>query len=284
MTLKNVELTGIVTLFYGELCSELNLIPSKDPIRNKIYNHYKSKFEHEKTDVHHLLSMEKIDFQGIINVAYRNYKFDQIVQEIISSNHPSEVVNLGCGMDTRLFRLSEFNGDYFDVDFKDVVREKKKLIGEAANYHFIETKSIVDESFWEYELIITSENPLIIAEGIFCYIEYSKVVKFVKELFERYPKATLVCDVFLFDKHQCFDDLKSKVILKFPVKGEQIYKILSIFPILKKRKEQVDIDRKELLKGINLVKCDSSQENNYSVNYNSMSYSPQYWIGVYRRD
>ena len=45
MSLKDVELTGVVTLFYGELCSELDIIPSKDPIRKKIYNHYKAKFE-----------------------------------------------------------------------------------------------------------------------------------------------------------------------------------------------------------------------------------------------
>lgn len=284
MSLKDVELTGVVTLFYGELCSELDIVPSKDPIRKKIYNHYKAKFEQEKTDVHHLLSMYKINFQGILNVAYRNYKFDEVVQKIISSNHPSEVVNLGCGMDTRFFRLSEFTGDYFDVDFKDVIREKKRIIGETENYHFIETKSIVDKSFWEDELVITSDNPLIIVEGVFCYIEYPKVVSFVKELFKRYPKATLVCDVFLFDKHQCFDDLKSKIILKYPVRGEQIYKILSKLPFLKKKKKQVEVDGKEQLKGIDLIKCDSSQENNHSINYNGKSYSPQYWIGVYRRD
>lgn len=284
MSLKNVELTGVVTLFYGEFCSELNIIPSKDPIRKKIYDHYKAKFEHDKTDVHHLLSMDKINFQGIFNVAYRNYKFDEVVREIISSHQPSEVVNLGCGMDTRFFRLSEFNGDYYDVDFKDVIREKKRIIGETGNYHFIETKSIVDESFWEDELLISSENPIIIAEGVFCYIEYPKVVKFVKELFERYPKAILICDVFLFDRHQCFDDLKSKIILKFPVKGEQIYRVISKLPFLKKRKRQVDIDGKKQLKGIYLIRCDSSQDNTYSVNYNDKSYSPQYWIGVYRRD
>lgn len=284
MSLKNVELTGVVTLFYGEFCSELNIIPSKDPIRKKIYDHYKAKFEHDKTDVHHLLSMDKINFQGIFNVAYRNYKFDEVVREIILSHQPSEVVNLGCGMDTRFFRLSEFNGDYYDVDFKDVIREKKRIIGETGNYHFIETKSIVEESFWEDELLISSENPIIIAEGVFCYIEYPKVVKFVKELFERYPKAILICDVFLFDKHQCFDDLKSKIILKFPVKGEQIYRVISKLPFLKKRKRQVDINGKEQLKGIDLIKCDSSQDNTYNVNYNDKSYSPQYWIGVYRRD
>ncbi len=284
MSLKNVELTGVVTLFYGELCSQLNIIPSKDPVRKKIYEHYKAKFEHDNTDVHHLLSMDKINFQGIFNVAYRNYKFDEIVREIISSNCPSEVVNLGCGMDTRFFRMPEFNGDYFDVDFKDVIREKKKIVGETDNYHFIETKSIVAKSFWEDELVISSENPIIIAEGVFCYIEYSKVVKFVKELFERYPKATLICDVFLFDKHQCFDDLKSKIILKFPVKGEQIYRILSKLPFLNKKKKQVDIDGKEQLKGIDLIRCDSSQENTCNANYKGESYSPQYWIGVYRRD
>lgn len=284
MSLKDVELTGIVTLFYGEFCSELKLIPSNDPIRSKIYAHYKEKFERKKTDVHHLLSINEIDFQGIINVAYRNYKFDQLIQEIIKSNNPTEIVNLGCGMDTRFFRLSEFNGQYYDVDFKDVIKEKKKLLGNIKNYHYIETKSIVEKSFWKDELLIKLDNPVIIAEGVFCYIDYPRVVKFVKELFERYPKATLICDVFLFDKHQSFDDLKSKIILKFPVKGEKVYKIISKLPFIKKKKKQVCIDGKAQLKGIDLVECHDSQQNDCSVNYNGKSYLLQYWIGVYRRD
>lgn len=284
MALKDVKLTGIVTLFYGEFCSELKLIPSNDQTRSKIYTHYKEKFEREKTDVHHLLSMNEIDFQGIINVAYRNYKFDQLIHEILKSNKPTEIVNLGCGMDTRFFRLPEFNGQYYDIDFKDVIKEKKKLLGDIKNYHYIETKSIVEESFWEDELALKSDNLIIIAEGVFCYIDYPRVVKFVKELFERYPNAVLICDVFLFDKHQCFDDLKSKIILKFPVKGEKVYKLISKLPFVNKKKKQVYVDGKAQLKGIDLVECYDSQQNDYSVDYNGKSYSPQYWIGVYRRD
>lgn len=283
MALKDVELTGVVTLFYSEWCSELNLIPSKDSIRNRIYNHYKAMLERKNSDVHHLLSMEKIDFQGIINVAYRNCKFDQIVQELMTSSCPTEIVNLGCGMDTRFFRLSNYQGDYFDVDFKDVIREKRTIIGNVDKYYFIETKSIIEDSFWE-ELTIKSDNPLIIAEGIFCYIEYSKLVKFVKELFEKYPKATLICDVFLFEKHQCFDDLKSRVMLRFPVNGEKICKWISKIPLSKVRKRQVDVDGKELLKGIDLIRCDNSSVDSTVVRYNESTYSPQYWIGVYRRD
>lgn len=284
MSLKNVEWTGIVTLFYNEFCAELNLVPSKDPIRNKIYTHYKEKFVHEKKDVHHLLSMEQIDFQEIFNVAYRNYAFDLCIQKIISLQHPSEIVNLGCGMDTRFFRLSEFNGMYFDVDFKDVIKEKKRILDKIENYEFIETKSIINESFWKDELVITSDNPLMIAEGVFCYIEYAEVVKFVKELFNRYPKAILICDVFLFDKHLCFNDLKSKVILKFPIRGEQIYRFLFKFLFLKKGKKSIEIDGKEQLKGINLIEFYDSQKNDYIINYSGRFYSPQYWIGVYRKD
>lgn len=284
MSLKDVELTGVVTLFYGEICSKLNLIPSKDEIRSKIYNHYKERFEHANKDVHHLLSIETINFQGIVNVAYRNYKFDQIVKEVLSQKNCSEIINLGCGMDTRFFRLDSFDGNYYDVDFKDVIREKKELIDASDNYHFIETKSIVEKSFWDEELILSSDEPIIIAEGVFCYIEYHKVVKFVKELFERYPKATLICDVFLFDEHQCFDDLKSRLVLKFPVKGEKIYHYISKIPFIKHKKKKAPIDAKKELMGINLVNCENSQNQRVDISYNNKSYAPQFWIGTYRRD
>lgn len=281
MPLKNVGLTGVVTLFYGELCSQMGFIPVKDPIRNKIYNYYKTEFEQNKTDFHHLLSMDQIEFQGIIDVAYRNYRFDQIVQQLIWSRQPTEVVNLGCGMDTRYFRLNGFTGHYYDVDFKDVIREKKKLIETVPNYHFIETSSIVHESFLKDELVLLSDNPIVMAEGVFCYIQYPSMVKFVRRLFEKYPKAILVCDVFLFDKHLCFDDLRSRILLRFPENGEQIYRYISKIPFLKNYKKHADCDGKKELSGITL--SESEHGCGIIVNYNGRSYCPQYWIGTYRR-
>jgi len=282
--LKKVELTGVVTLFYSEYCSQKGFIGANDVYRTQIYEHYRQLFSEKKKNPHHLMSMEEIDFQGIINVAYRNYIFDKVINTHIENHGSKEIVNLGCGMDTRYFRLKNFKGEYFDVDFQNVINEKRKLLKKRENYYFINTKSIIEDSFFVKELPLLSETPLFVAEGLFCYIEYENILRVVKKLFEIYPNAVLICDVFLFENHQCFSDFRSKLILRFPEKGELIYKYLDKFSLRPKEQHSSIKDGREFLKGIDLIDVYSSEKIHVEIANGGVIFSPQFWIGEYRRN
>lgn len=282
MKLKKVELTGVVTLFYSEICSRLGLVEVMDKNRSRVYRYFRNKLQRENANVHNLLDISKLSIQNMADVAYRNYLFDHIISDQVKLTGASEIVNLGCGFDTRFFRLENFSGKYYDVDLKNVVDEKKKILPEDDCLKYVATSSLLNDHFWDEELKLSTSSPIIVAEGVFCYIPYPELLKFVQRLFRKYPDATLICDVFLFKEHRCFNDLKSKILLQFPVYGEKIIKILPrIFDKIAPKSS--DIDPFNALKGIDLICIENNQEHKIELVYKNKIIFPNYWIGIYKR-
>lgn len=282
MKLKKVELTGVVTLFYSEICSRLGIVKVRDKNRSRVYRYFRNKLQRENVNIHNLLDISKLSVQNMTDVAYRNYLFDIIISNQVKLTGASEIVNLGCGFDTRFFRLENFSGKYYDVDFKNVIDEKKKILPENDCLKYVATSSLLNNHFWDEELKLSTSSPVIAAEGVFCYIPYPELLKFVQRLFQKYPDATLICDVFIFKEHRCFNDFKSKILLEFPVYGEKIIKFLPrIF--YKIASKSSDIDSFNVLKGIDLICIENSQERKTKLVYKNKTIFPNYWIGVYKK-
>ena len=53
------------------------------------------------------------------HIAIRARKYDLMVNEFISKHSPCIVINLGCGFDTRYWRINNKECKYFDLDLRD---------------------------------------------------------------------------------------------------------------------------------------------------------------------
>jgi O-methyltransferase involved in polyketide biosynthesis len=70
----------------------------------------------------------------IINIAHRAKKLDQVAQQFIA-RHPDAVgLDLGAGLDTRVFRIAPPAGvDWYDVDYPEVIAARRQLLPTRAN-------------------------------------------------------------------------------------------------------------------------------------------------------
>lgn len=288
LNLKNTEWTGVVTSFYCQYCYDKGAgdLPC-DKQRQKAVRFFRRYFSKKGMNPHNLMTMEKIPFQGILNVAVRNRIIDSCVQCLVRDDPGRPIVNIGCGFDTRFFRLENYCGKYYDVDFYNVITAKKKIlsISEERNYFLQPCNNAFSGRFIRHELDLDRADPIIICEGVFCYIPYLQVVNFVRDLFGRYPKATLICDVFLYQQHLVFSDMKSRLLLKYPEDGEKRYKRHE------KWYRMMDHIRKRLtnskvpatLKNETVLQEVYTPENEETVCLNGREYIPEYWIGIYER-
>ena len=285
--LKDVELTGVATVFYSQYCQD-NLMFSmqKDCKREEVVNCFKKAFNLTRRNPHCLMTIEDINAANIINVAYRNMLFDNVLHEYLEKDPTRDIINIGAGFDTRYFRLNDYKGHFYDVDFKHVIEAKREMLKEDAQYSMIQTKSAFTTHFLEKEILISSDNPIFVAEGVMCYIEYPILCEFIKELFEIYPKATLICDVFLYEKHLVLNDVKSKVLLKHPEDGiEKFEKYKKIYAIdeMIKRFFSTPKRQNENLKNLVEIKKMLCNQDNVEITYNGKNYRPDYWLGVYEK-
>lgn len=285
--LKDVELTGVATVFYSQYCQDNLIFPmQEDCKREEVVNCFKKAFNLTRRNPHRLMTIEDISVASIINVAYRNMLFDDVLLRHLEKDPTRDIINIGAGFDTRYFRLDSYKGHFYDIDFKHVIEAKKEMLKEDAQYTMLQTKSAFTTYFLEKEIPIISDNPIFVAEGVMCYIEYHELCEFIKELFEIYPKATLICDVFLYEKHLVLNDVKSKVLLKHPEDGiEKFEKYKKIYAVEEKIKRIFSSPKcqNENLKRIVDIKQMICNQGNVEITYNGEKYKPEYWLGVYEK-
>lgn len=131
----------------------------------------------------------------LVHICLRARRYDDYAREVLSRHPAAAIVNIGCGLDTRFDRIDNGTVRFFDLDLPEVIRFKRKLVGETARYRLIDS-SVFDFSWMEQVNADHPEHVLFMAEGVFMYCEPQRVKDLVLELQRRFPGSELVREVF----------------------------------------------------------------------------------------
>ena len=119
--------------------------------------------------------------------------FDKIANEFTESNSSGTIINLGCGFDTRFWRLPDGDYRYIDLDLPEVMGLKTKLLEWQINYECLGI-SVLDNNWIDQVTRNGNENFLILAEGLFMYLPKDEVVKLIQVIAESFTNSQLVFD------------------------------------------------------------------------------------------
>lgn len=126
-----------------------------------------------------------------LGVAIRTMIFDREIRNFINQNKNAVIVNLGCGLDTRIERLTNTAFyKWYDLDVPEAIELRNKFFNETESIHFI-PKSIFDYS-WLDEIKSQGKPLLIVAEGLFMYFEENDLKELFNKLTERFPNAEIL--------------------------------------------------------------------------------------------
>jgi O-methyltransferase involved in polyketide biosynthesis len=155
----------------------------------------------------------------------RTYVIDKGVNAFLNSHPEGTIINLGCGLDTRISRVDNGKLHWFDVDLPDVIDFRRKFFAESNRVKFI-SKSVLDFSWIEDIKPKATDNVLIIAEGLLCYFSEDEVRLIFKQLIDHFPKA----EMFMTLVHKFFigKNITSEVTFKWGL--EKTEEILAIDP------------------------------------------------------
>ena len=126
-------------------------------------------------------------------IVVRAKQYDDWIQEFIGNNPACVVLNLGCGLDTRVTRIDPpATVAWFDVDFPDVIQLRKNFYVDRAGYRMVESSII--ETAW-LEEIPTAQPVLIVAEGVLEYLSGEEVKTLLNRLTDHFTRGKLAFDV-----------------------------------------------------------------------------------------
>jgi O-methyltransferase involved in polyketide biosynthesis len=158
----------------------------------------------------------------------RTHIIDKSVNEFLASNPDATIINLGCGLDTRISRVNNDKLRWFDVDLPEVIELRKNFFEESDRIRFI-SKSVLDFSWIDDVKATNPEKVLIIAEGLLCYFSGDEVKLIFNRLIDHFSKATM----FLTLVHKFFVGKNITSGVKFKWGLEAVEEILDIDPRMK---------------------------------------------------
>ncbi|WP_037315220.1 class I SAM-dependent methyltransferase [Amycolatopsis orientalis] len=136
-----------------------------------------------------------VDGQLGLTVALRAKPMDDWATAFLWDHPDATVVQLGCGMDSRVYRVDPPPSvRWFDVDYPEVVDLRGRIYPDREGYRTI--GSSVTDFEWIDE--IPSDKPgLVIAEGLTMYLRPSEGEELLRRLIAHFPQGgEMVFDTF----------------------------------------------------------------------------------------
>ena len=181
-----VELTGaqktlFITLYAKALDSRSKHSILNDKKADEIVRSIDFDFEHT----------EGFGNKGILVVRAKQY--DEWAEEFLKTIPNAVVLNLGCGLDSRVLRVKPPSSVlWFDLDFPDVISERRNYYSDRDNYRMIGS-SITDS---EWLKTIPKDRPsFTVADGVFEYLTRDEVKALFNRLTNHFPSGQIAFDV-----------------------------------------------------------------------------------------
>lgn len=129
-----------------------------------------------------------------IGIAMRGRYLDGCVREFLAANPNAIVLNLGCGLDSRMYRLNVTAPvHWYDVDLPDVVAFRRAQLPTQAHQTLI--PGSVEDMSWLTQ--VPRDRPvLVIAEGLTMYLPPDAVATMLRDIAQWCVRGEMVFDAF----------------------------------------------------------------------------------------
>jgi O-methyltransferase involved in polyketide biosynthesis len=137
----------------------------------------------------HKLRMRPTD---ALSVAIRARTFDTLTAGHLARVPGATVIHLGCGLDTRVYRLDPPETvQWFDVDYPDVIELRERLYPPRPGYTMIGRPAT--DPGWP-ELVPAGGPVLVVAEGLMMYLTAGEVHALLRRITGRFPSGEIMFD------------------------------------------------------------------------------------------
>ncbi len=126
-------------------------------------------------------------------IVVRAKQYDEWLREFLNSNPNAIVLNLGCGLDTRITRINPSSTiQWFDIDYPDVIQLRENFYSNGAGYRMI-GYSITDPH-WLAQ--IPRDRPtIVIADGVLAYLTPEEAKSLLNRITDHFLHGQIMFDV-----------------------------------------------------------------------------------------
>lgn len=119
--------------------------------------------------------------------------FDRWVCEKLKSDSEAAVIQIGCGLDSRILRVGNKGHMWYDIDFESVIQERHKFYSENESYHMVSADA--REAGWIKQLPF-KRSAIIIMEGVSMYMNRQELIGLFEALERHFEHVYLLADFY----------------------------------------------------------------------------------------
>jgi O-methyltransferase involved in polyketide biosynthesis len=120
--------------------------------------------------------------------------FDNAANRFIADHPKCTVINLGCGFDTRFWRIQNENCTYIELDLPEVITLKKEILEDHIGYELIGC-SVLDTSWIGEVTSYGNTGFLLLAEGLFMWLPKQDTASLLHEIAASFNHSQLVLEM-----------------------------------------------------------------------------------------
>jgi O-methyltransferase involved in polyketide biosynthesis len=130
----------------------------------------------------------------VFDVAVRAKRLDEMVRRFVARQPDAVVLDLGAGLDGRIFRVNPpATVEWYDVDFPEVVALRKRVLPASVNAHNIGA-NLTDPDLLHN---VPSDRPaIIVADGVVQFLALKDFVSLLKRLTNHFPNGELALNAY----------------------------------------------------------------------------------------
>jgi len=197
--ISNVSATAFITLFARAAETQSAHPVIDDPQAVALAARIRPLLAQSDRDLCQRLAAGRLEPLVVVTVSQRARCFDRHVRNFCARQPAAGpapvVVNLGCGLDTRFFRIDDGRLLYYDLDLPPMIALKQTLVAEQPRYRFI-ASSVLDFAWMDALAELGERDFIFLAEGLFMYLPPADVQALVTALAQRFPGSELAAEVF----------------------------------------------------------------------------------------
>ncbi len=130
----------------------------------------------------------------VFDVAVRTKRLDEIVCRFVAAEPDAVVLDLGAGLDGRMFRVNPPpTVQWYDIDFPEVIAIRRQVLPQPANAHSIGAD--LTDPRWLQELP-TDRPAIVVADGVIPFLTHDNFVSLVYRLGNHFPSGQLALNAY----------------------------------------------------------------------------------------
>ena len=169
------------------------------PLYGKAYVSKKGLFLHDKK-AEEIWEAEQFPLKGKSKskwLAYymgiRSAVFDEWLKQQMAETQEAAVIHIGCGMDSRIIRVGTENHPWYDVDFPEVIEERKRYYFQLDNYEMLAGDA--RDCQW-LKNIKENKSAIVVMEGVSMYLTVQEMQSLTDALCAHFENLVLLVDCY----------------------------------------------------------------------------------------